>query len=73
MLFATADMSEEDRKSVDIWSKKENESLQAIIYSLTLVSCSNSVTIWASSAQTLVKTVNVMGTDCHASYICGIG
>jgi len=32
-----------------------------------------SSSIWASPEQTLGNTVNVVGADCHASCICGIG
>lgn len=55
IVFATADIIEEERKNVDIWLEKEKRSLESIIYSLTLVSCSNSVMIKNAPAHAYIK------------------
>jgi len=58
--FATVDMTEKERKNVDIWSEKEKVSLESIIYSLTLISCSNSVIISNAPAHAYIKQNNTI-------------
>ncbi len=60
IVFATVDMTEEERKNVDIWSEKEKGSLKNIIYSLTLISCSNSVMIKNAPAHAFIKQNNTI-------------
>lgn len=60
IVFATTGMTEEERKNVDIWSEKQKISLESVIYSLTLVSCSNSVTIRSAPAHAYMKRNNTV-------------
>jgi len=55
IVFATADMTEEERKNVDIWSEKEKRSLESIVYSLTLVTCSTPIMIKDAPAHACIK------------------
>lgn len=58
--FATAGMSEEEQNNVDIWTEKEKRSLETVIYSLTLVSCSNSVMIKGAPTHAYIKQNNTV-------------
>jgi len=55
MVFATADMTEEKQKNVDIWAEKENRSLETVIYSLVMSSCSNVVIIRNAPGHACIK------------------
>lgn len=53
--FATPDMTKKEQKNIDIWSEREKTSLESIIYSLALVSCSNPITIKNAPAHAYIK------------------
>ena len=55
MVFATADMTEEKQKNVDIWTEEENRSLETVIYSLVMSSCSNVVIIRNAPGHACIK------------------
>lgn len=55
IIFATADMTKEEEKNVDIWSEKEKRSLKTIVYSLTLITCSTPIIIKDAPAHAYIK------------------
>lgn len=60
MLFATSDMTIEEQNNIDIWTEKGKRSLETLIYSLTLVNCSNSVMIRNAPAHAYIKQNNTV-------------
>ena len=58
--LATTDMTEEERKNVDIWSENEKRSLECIVYSLTLITCSTPIIIKDAPTHAFIKHNNTV-------------
>jgi hypothetical protein len=58
--LATANMTDEERKNVDIWSEKEKRSLECIVYSLTLITCSTPIMIKDAPTHAVIQHNNTV-------------